>query len=486
MKLRLIPLFTALVFTCLSTLVLAAPRVAIVDFENRAQYRSSWHLGTGAADMLTTELVKINKLEVFERERMAAILREQDFGQSGRIDPSTAAEIGRLIGVDYIVTGAITEFGVSDSGGGGGGFHIGKKGFHATVDIRMIDVMTGRIIFADSGEGYKRSTNVRVMGFGGGERNNTKKESAAMRMAMKDLAGKISEADLDKKIAGGASDDGKFRAPTDPSAVLIAYIDGNDVTLNKGIKAKLVPGKRYKIKRPTGTVKDPNTGRVIKVKYKTTGEIKVTAVEDTYSDGILTSNQGVEVGDVVDAPKVKRSSSSSSATYAAKPKPEPVYEEEPEEEPATKSKSSSALGFISKSFGKTTVNTNRGGDVNIDAFDEDALEDYYESLKASVKMLSTVAGLSGPQYEQYEQQGMMQAWSGIVVGQLETAQIELDEWPTEAKQEGWKALGKRIKKYNKLFAKHKKRILKNEAISADFKESLEGLELVNEENFFGS
>ncbi|MEP1554220.1 MAG: CsgG/HfaB family protein [Paraglaciecola sp.] len=473
-----------LVMICLVAInaeALAAPRVAIVDFENRTHYRTSWRLNSGAADMLTTELVKATKLDVFERERMSSILKEQDFGQSGRIDPSTAAEIGRLIGVDFIVTGAITEFGSSNSGGGGGGVNIGKKNFMASVDVRIIDVNTGQIVFADTGTGKKSSTNVKVFGFGGGEKNNTKNETASLRKAMKDLAQKIGDAGLENKLSSTGSNPIPITTSKD---TLIAYIDDDEVTLNKGFSSNLVVGNTYKVRRPTGSIKDPKTGRVIKIKYKTLGKVKITAVEDSYSDGVLVENKGVEVGDVVAGPK--------GVAKVSKPKPKPVQQEpvyvakkEAPPKPEVKEKSSftSMAAGVFSNKGSSNVTT-RSRDIEIDAYDEDALENYYEALKSSINWMSMLSGLTIEQSKQGNIDSQLHMLYGMFTGKLETSQIELEDWPLEAKQKGWEILGKKIVKYSKLFERHRTRILKNEAVSADFKERIGHIELITEQSLF--
>ena len=281
---------------------IAAPKVGIVDFENRAAYRINWHshFGKFAADMLTTELVKSTDFEVYERDQMDSVLKEQDFGQSGRVDASTAAEIGRLIGLDYMVTGAITEFGVSEAGGGGGGVHVGKRGYHANVDVRIVDVQSGRVVFAETGAGNKASANVRVFGFGGGEKRNQKSETDVMRMAMKDLVKKIKKAGLSKTLSNRAASNSSGTAS--PSAVLVAHVEGNSVTLNKGKQAGLKVGQKLAIQRKTGEIKDPASGRVIKVKYTSVGELEVTAVEDSYADAKLLSGKHVKIGDELKMP----------------------------------------------------------------------------------------------------------------------------------------------------------------------------------------
>ncbi len=137
-------------------LIFAAPvyaktRVAVMDFDNKTPH-GGWRIGQGASDMLATHLVKLGKYSVIERDKLATVLKEQDIGQSGRIEPRTAVKLGKVLGVSYIVTGSVTEYGQSSGGGGGGGVHVGKTGYHAGVDVRIVNATTGEIVFADSAE----------------------------------------------------------------------------------------------------------------------------------------------------------------------------------------------------------------------------------------------------------------------------------------------------------------------------------------------
>ncbi|MBC2695323.1 MAG: penicillin-binding protein activator LpoB [Desulfobacteraceae bacterium] len=290
-RLKLTGILLCVMILMFLTTALAKERVAIMDFDNKSQH-GGWQLGQGTSDMLTTELVKTGKFNVMERDRLAAIIKEQNLGASGRIDPSTAARIGKIIGVEYIITGAITEYGQSRAGGGGGGVNIGKKGYHATVDIRMINAATGEIVFADSASHSKSTITVRIFGIGGGESFNEKKATEVMREAIKNLAAKITSAPI--KSVGG-----KDSAGLSGSGALVADVDGNIITLNKGKNAGLKTGQKVTISRKGKIIKDPQTGKILKIKYKKIGAIKLTEVEDSYAEGEIISGSGFNVGDIV-------------------------------------------------------------------------------------------------------------------------------------------------------------------------------------------
>ncbi len=289
-RLKLTGILSSLMVLMFLTTALAKDRVAIMDFENKSQH-GGWRLGRGASDMLTTELVKTGEFNVMERERIAAIIKEQNLGASGRIDPTTAARIGKIIGVEYIITGAITEYGQSKAGIGLQGVRLGKIGYHATVDIRMINADTGQIVFADSKSHSAASYAGRAFGISAGESFNEKKATEVMRAAIKNLAAKITSAPI--KSSGG-----KSSAISKGSEALVADVDGNIITLNKGKNGGFKTGQKVPISRKRKVIKDPQTGKILRIKYKKIGAIKLTEVEDSYAEGKVISGSGFNVGDI--------------------------------------------------------------------------------------------------------------------------------------------------------------------------------------------
>ncbi|MBF0430579.1 MAG: DUF2380 domain-containing protein [Fibrobacteria bacterium] len=81
-------------------------------------------------DVIRSELAKTGKYNVMERANINTILEEQQFQQSDACDASSCAvEIGQLLGVRQIVVGS-----------------IGKVGKTYTMNLRLIDVSTGKIV----------------------------------------------------------------------------------------------------------------------------------------------------------------------------------------------------------------------------------------------------------------------------------------------------------------------------------------------------
>src|SRR5688572_20381753 len=91
-------------------------RVAIWNFDNNSE-RTWWFfndMGGAARNRIDTafsdnELLS-SKFTVVERERLDMIMKEQGLGASGAVDAQTAAKIGRILGVRYIITGGIDKF----------------------------------------------------------------------------------------------------------------------------------------------------------------------------------------------------------------------------------------------------------------------------------------------------------------------------------------------------------------------------------------
>ena len=83
--------------------------------------------------MIVDELVNDGSFRVIERKRLDAMLAEQNFSNSERADPSakTLAQLGKVLGVKYLVVGSVTKFGTEKSnksfsgGGWGSAFGVG-------------------------------------------------------------------------------------------------------------------------------------------------------------------------------------------------------------------------------------------------------------------------------------------------------------------------------------------------------------------------
>ena len=58
---------------------------------------------------------------VIERKALDKLITEQNFSNSDRADPNSAAKIGKLLGLNAIIVGSITQFGRDDKNTSVGG-----------------------------------------------------------------------------------------------------------------------------------------------------------------------------------------------------------------------------------------------------------------------------------------------------------------------------------------------------------------------------
>lgn len=174
------------------------PRIAVLQFENKAD-NQWWYSRGGAAaqDKFVTELVKSGKFRVIDREQLDAIMREKSLTLSGDIDPKTAMKIGKLLGVQYFLAGAVTEYGAQETGAHAGGlFSGGKKTFTAALTARIIDAQTGEIVWADEARKEDANFKLSIMGVGGGVQNDDRMFDKVMTPCIQELAASIKAADL--------------------------------------------------------------------------------------------------------------------------------------------------------------------------------------------------------------------------------------------------------------------------------------------------
>jgi TolB-like protein len=85
------------------------PALAVFAFEENDDATAERKLGSTISDMMVTILSKGNRYRLYERAQLDKVLSEQALGQSGAIEPQTAVEVGKLIGVNIVLVGSISK-----------------------------------------------------------------------------------------------------------------------------------------------------------------------------------------------------------------------------------------------------------------------------------------------------------------------------------------------------------------------------------------
>ena len=99
------------------------PTVAILDFEG--QGISAQEVQT-LTERMRSEIGSTNAIRLIERKAIESIMAEQGLAQSGCVSDECAAEVGQLLGVQFMINGT-----------------IGKLGDKYTIDVKMFSVETG-------------------------------------------------------------------------------------------------------------------------------------------------------------------------------------------------------------------------------------------------------------------------------------------------------------------------------------------------------
>jgi TolB-like protein len=122
-----------------STAIVTKRTIAVLYFENNslAQKQQMDPLRKGLADMLITELSKIEQLQVIERAQLQKVLEEMALGQTGILDESTAQNVGKLLGAQTLLLG---------------GFMHMLDG-QMRIDVRIVEVETGLTLKAEEETG---------------------------------------------------------------------------------------------------------------------------------------------------------------------------------------------------------------------------------------------------------------------------------------------------------------------------------------------
>jgi len=294
-------------------------RVAIMDFDYATVHSSTAALfgqdidvGKGISDLLVTYLVKDGSYSVIERKALDKIMAEQNFSNSDRANPTSAAKIGKLLGVDAIIVGSITQFGnetknmnLGGAGGALGGFGLGGFGHKKSkaivaVTARMVDIDTGEILAVAEGKGESQRESTSLLGgggnwhgFGGG---NADFGSSDFQQT---ILGEAVKAAVEQTSSGVIAGKDKLVTRTVVVDGLIAAVDGGQIVLNVGGKAGLKVGDQLNVERVTREIKDPSSGKVIRRMSTTVGVIKITDVDDISSVATTVSGTGFKTGDAV-------------------------------------------------------------------------------------------------------------------------------------------------------------------------------------------
>jgi len=248
------------------SLVKLKRKVAIARFTNETQSGVSFlvntagdRIGKQASDILSARLTETGYFLMFERvdsdktstEKMLAGLKDEG------------------VGVDYLIVGSVSEFGRSTESDTGVFSRSKIQKAYAKVNVRLVEVATGRIIHSEEGAGEASTKTKKTMGVG---------SSAGFDQSLTDKAISSAISQLTSNLVENMT-----RKPW--KSYLLAEQDGSFI-MSGGASQGLTENMALKVFALGKTIKNPQTGAMITLPGKKVADIAVVATfgEDEFSE----------------------------------------------------------------------------------------------------------------------------------------------------------------------------------------------------------
>lgn len=260
-------LAAALVGAPSSVFAQAKIRIAVSNFENNSTW--SWwgdNLGRAAADELATQLVQTGKYTVIERAQLDAILQEQNLGASGAVTSATAAKVGKLLGVQLLLTGSITAFSIKRTSIGMRGIGGSYSNAESKIDARLVNTDTGEVMIVAVGQGNKRMGGGYFKGVSAEQTFDQGAAQEALRPAVEQVVVKLAEQTASLQSMTPAAPEGQ-----------IVSTRAGSYYINRGAGAGVKVGQKFNVHHVVDEIKDAD-GRLLDKVIEQTGVLEVTQV----------------------------------------------------------------------------------------------------------------------------------------------------------------------------------------------------------------
>lgn len=276
------------------------PRLAVALFEDRS---GSGAPGEAITDMMTTELVSADLFTIVERDKISMSIAEQELVESGYGDADTAPEAGRLMGAEFSMTGAITEYRYDTAAGalpiGKVGVAIGSHTATVMLDVRIVNNRTGEVVavFREKGSSNQTVGGLvsRYGGFGGGKTGGIL-AGATHKVVLK-IIERIKAEGLPKMQAASR---GNVEAESASKSANVLNVDAQftQATIDVGLNANIRKGALFAVYRSGNVIKDLN-GNILGEEKIYVGILQVTDAQAAYSTCKVLKGKGFQRGDKV-------------------------------------------------------------------------------------------------------------------------------------------------------------------------------------------
>jgi curli biogenesis system outer membrane secretion channel CsgG len=246
-------------------------------------------------EILTTALVGTQRFVVLERQQGQAVLAEQDFGATGRVNKETAAAQGSIIGAQAMITGDITGYAYTQQALGGNALNL-VKGLNAgasrvsarvVIDLRLIDAATSEVLSSAAGTGDASATGVATDLTIGDRRLGT---SSAWTTPLGNASREAITKAVQSLIAA---------MPAVRWSAKIADVRDGVVYLNAGSDDGVRPGMALVVLEVQPALVDPDTGKNLGSPDRPLGTIEITTVQARFSTAKVLDGTGFARGNLV-------------------------------------------------------------------------------------------------------------------------------------------------------------------------------------------
>ena len=286
------PVALILLMSSLCALGQAARRIAIMEANGPAARANGGFAMAESVltDALTAKLAGRPGLTLIDRASIDKILKEQNFQNSDRSSPDTAAKIGKLLGVGQIVLVQVVDGSYTQHNNVSGGTTQTIGSVSLRANARIIDVETAAIL-GEPTAGYQDSVQVakttHSQGFQFGAMRvppKTTTEGGDPKVIQDNEWAKATES-VTAELAGKLTSSLENAPGPAAAPALVAGIANGAVYINAGSNAGVKAGDRYQVTRSVSVgLTDPTTGQPM-LQKQSICVLTIANVNDNNSSG---------------------------------------------------------------------------------------------------------------------------------------------------------------------------------------------------------
>ena len=234
-------------------------KVAIARFTNESKYakglfydKANDPLEKQAIDILTSKLAESGKFILIERSDISKVLNENN---------NLSDSLQNMLGADYLIIGSITEYGRKNIGHENLISSAKSQIVQVGVNIRLVDVSSGLIIYSEEGQGEAETKTKTTLGVGSQADYDAALDDQAISAAISKLVENIINNCMDR-----------------PWKAYFLSKDSDATIMSGGKSQGIEKGDIFIVKQKGKKVRNPQTGIMIEIPGKTVGKIRVLEV----------------------------------------------------------------------------------------------------------------------------------------------------------------------------------------------------------------